>query len=624
MTLNPTLPDELQIFTKTLHFDKSDKNGRIIMRSDPRLQSGINARWQGIVTAYPNLIVTDDVIGKLVRELFKEIQSTNGILRVNFYWILRCSVQLTIYGVKELLFLIKFADRLQFTPRDGLIEEYWCSFFYSIAFRVSSKMSETIGLPPTAVKGACIGSIGNLHVFYKTYKNTKSDRRLLSDLKSYAYNKIKNSSYPDLRVQFSDDTIGRGNPGMVTHYKSSIADALRWVGNDESTNEILSESTIERKVSLCKWTIEYLREENKKKEPGAKKLHINELKLPDFNKICNLYCDNTSEFEYLRKINEGIKNTKERLMIKNLNQIQRDELEKLRCQLYDDLPQSIEDELDNIGAIIRRFIRRNKSISIDTPIGADNEGLNLGDIIASEDDSPEEVIENRETSERSQNIISLCNIWLRSKDENTKLMIRKRHSEDKDKDVILTLRKKQMLYLTYHKFDVVRNQAAPDLKSDVVYEQIAPIFNMYYTSVSRPVREICAKMADYVTKTINLQDCTNYHNSTKEIIKETNKMLKVEFDRLDLSKDVDPEARSNLDMLIREYNQYLKELHEEYHKFKNTLLKGIKPREYQKQLNCLEKLSQKEYPDLNQRLTGASFKDLIERINIPLSQLWKN
>jgi hypothetical protein len=586
MTLNqipPIPPDELGIFNQSL---RDGEDGRMFMRPDQRLRSGIAARWQGIISAYPRVIVTDELIGKLVRELFEELQSTNKL------------------------------------PQDELIEEYWRSFFRSTALRVSSKISRTIGLPPTAVKGACLCSIGNLHDFYKSYKNTKLDRRLLSDLKSYAYNKIKNSSYPDLRVQFSDDTIGRGNPGMITHYKSSISDALRWVGQDESTNEILSESTIERKVSLCKSIIEYIKEENKKKKSGAKKLQINELKLSDFEKICKLYCDNTSKFEYLREINESAKSKKEKLTIKDLDQLQRNELEKLRCQLYDELPQSIEYELDNIGAIIRRFIRRNRSISINTPIGADNEGLDLGDIVASEDDSPEEVIENRETSKRSQDIIPLCNIWLHSKDENVILTLRKRHGEDKD--VILTLRKKQMLYLTYHKFDVVLTKSEPDLKSDVVYQQIAPIFNLYYTGISRPVRELCAKMADSLTKTINKQDCTTYRINTQITIKKIHEMLKTEFDQLDLSKDVDPEARSNLDLLIREYNQYLKELHEEYHKFKNTLLKGIKPREYQKQLNCLEKSSQKEYPDLNQRLTGASFKDLIERINIPLSQLWNN
>lgn len=592
MTLNqipPIPPDELEIFNQRL---RSGEDGRMFMRPDPRLRSGIAARWQGIISAYPRVIVTDELIGKLVRELFEELHSTNKL------------------------------------PQDELIEEYWRSFFYSTALRVSSKISITIGLPPTAVKGACLCSIGNLHDFYKSYKNTKLDRRLLSDLKSYAYNKIKNSSYPDLRVQFSDDTIGRGNPGMITHYKSSIADALRWVGQDESTNEILSESTIERKVSLCKWIIEYIKEENKKKEPGAKKLQINELKLSDFEKIFRLYCDNTSKFEYLRGINKDIKNKKEKLGIKDLNQLQKAEIENLCCQIYDELPRSIEDELDNIGAIIRRFIRRDNSISIDATIGTEDGGFTLGDIIASEDDLPEEIIENRETSERSQDIIRLCNIWLHSKDEDTKLTLRKKHSEvrnkdkDKDKDVTLTLRKKQMLYLTYHKFDVVLIQSEPNLKSDVVYEQIAPIFNRTYTRISRPVREICAKMADSVTKTINQQDRTTYPINTQQVIKDINKMLKTEFDRLDLSKDVNPEARSNLDMLIREYNQYLKELHEEYHKFKNTLLKGIKPREYQKQLERLEKLNQEGYPNLNRRLTQASFQYLIEKINVPLSQLW--
>ncbi len=587
MTIDLTLPKVLTIYAQDIC---TDANGRMFMRLDSKLLNAIEIRWQGILAAYPGLIATDDRTGKLVRDLFKELQKPYGLLLLELYWVLISLSQPTISDIKGLIFLRILIDQLQANPTHEFTEKHWRSFFLSTTLRVASTIHRTIGLPLSDVRLVCLGeiNIASFSVFFKNYNDTDLDRNLLSNLNSYAYNKLKHSSYPSLRIEFNDDTIGRGNPGMITHYKSSIAAALRWIGKDEAKNEILDETKIEQKVDLCKWTIEYLNTENRNR-PSGNKLQINTLSLSDFDKIRNLYCKNISEFKYLQEINKDVESKEDRLKIKDLNLSQRDEFRKIHRQLSDNLPQSIEDELDNIGSIIRQYIRRNRDLSYNDTL---KEGLEIIEMIESEISTPQEFIEEKETQERSNHIIPICDEWFGSKEGKKEL----------------NLDRKQILYLIY---------------SGLVFEQIAPIFNVHYTNISRPTRKIHGKIAGFATKTINEQDCTIYRINTKDSILAVSKMLKTEFNRLKIGENLDPNVQLILMPLISQYKGYLLGLRDEYYKYRAIMKsKGIRTYEYQRQLETLVDLSTEERPELNRNLTTASFQSLIEEIKILLSELW--
>jgi hypothetical protein len=580
------LPEVLTIYAKDL---STDAKGRMLMSLDAKLLDAIEIRWQGILAKYPGLIATDDRIGKLVRDLFKELQELYGLLWLEMYWVLLSLSQPTISDIKGLIFLRVSIDRLQANPKYKFIKQYWRSFLFSITLRTASTIHRTIGLPLSDVRLVCVGETNTTDspAFFKNYKDTDLDRNLLSNLQSYAFNKLKNSSYPSLRIEFNDDTIGRGNPGMITYYKSSIAAALRWIGKDEATNEILDEIKIQQKVDLCKWTIEYLSTENRKRASGNK-LQINKLNSSDFDKIRNLYCKNISQFKYLQEINRGEENKENCLKIENLNLLQKEELGKLYRQLSDNLPSSIDDELENIGAIIRRYIKRNRDLPYDD---IRKGGVKFIETIESKTVTPQELIEEKEIEARSNDIIPICDKWFSSKEGEKEL----------------NLDRKRILYLIY---------------SGLVYEQIAPIFNITYTNISRPVRKIHVKIAEFVTEEINKEDCTIYRKNKKQVILSVSEILKTELDRLKIGENLDRNIILVLEPLISKYKRYLAELREEYYKLRPIMISNsVKTSEYQKQLNILNNLSLEQYPELNRNLTTASFSDLIKEIKIPLSKL---
>ena len=99
------LPQELKIFTKYLSPNRDGT--QIFVRLNSDLEAGILARWQGIENTHPGLIATDNRIGLLVRELFRELQKANSLLVMEVCWMLLCSKQPKIYNIKELVFFGK-------------------------------------------------------------------------------------------------------------------------------------------------------------------------------------------------------------------------------------------------------------------------------------------------------------------------------------------------------------------------------------------------------------------------------------------------------------------------------------------------------------------------------------
>jgi hypothetical protein len=275
------------------------------------------------------------------------------------------------------------------------------------------------------------------------------------------------------------------------------------------------------------------------------------------------------------------------------------------CRLYrsqypqhDDLPVNIYhrvdiyDRLNKIGTAIRKFIQRVSSgaIQIDRPIVLQDDtpvGVQvIGNTIESPGTRSINSIENSEDRELVQKIIPTCDRWLSDEIKSWKL------------------RKKQMLYLRYH--------------FHLIHQQIAPIFDVHFANVIKPIKDIHVQMAKSFID--EFRDGDNIIDNVY-LLKNILELLENNFDRMEISLSANPDNRLILELLIREYKQYLADLREEYHKFRSLLL-PIKEHEYERQLARLAELSPEEYPELNRDLTRSSFLESIAKIQDALNKLW--
>jgi hypothetical protein len=160
MILSMTMPDRVQIFTKTPSLSKD--GSQIVLRSCPHLQMAIESRWRDIVAAHPELTMPEDGVNILVQDLF---------------------------------------DQLSANPNDKFIKAFWGSLLLEIAVKVTSHMTRTTDLYFDDVQFACMASICNIHEFF--ILELDRDRILLPHLKAYAYQKIKCCSYSYLNSQMS-------------------------------------------------------------------------------------------------------------------------------------------------------------------------------------------------------------------------------------------------------------------------------------------------------------------------------------------------------------------------------------------------------------------------------------
>jgi hypothetical protein len=582
MTLNQTPPDELRIFSKRHHINPD--GSQMSMRLDPNLQAAIANRWQDIVREHPGLIASDDGVGILVRNLFEQLQAKSmkrsiEIARLT-YVLLRANLS------EEALEEYWRAFLLRSNSNDEYIERYWLSFLLSIALEVTRRVSRATGLRFSDVRCACIGSIGNLYRFYRTYNNTDPDRQLLSNLKAYASRKIQQSSYGDLRLQFNDDTIGRSNLGLITRYKSKIEEALRWVRIDSSTNQILDEDIINRNdediinrnVALCKTTIEYLRAENRNL---TIKIGINRLNSSQFDQIGQLYCTNTSRTRYLQEINQG-RTKQDKLTLNNLSQQDLDYIALLCSQLNEKLPPSIRQELDITGGFVRQFVQRFKPVPIEG--GTDNEKPDFIDTIESGGTPQENIIENVDL----QNIIqSEISSYYRHLVERDRKILYLRDSFNLGQDCIAHI-------ILIDQGGVCRrlSQINKDIKKNVI-------------------KEIGINNQGFDAKSI-LSMVIGILNSDSEL--ETRDRVNTSYyDRLSLLIDA-----------YKEYFEYLKIARRQYPNLA-MILQDIKQRQgYAQQFEHLAGLSPEQYPKLRPELNMASFLALIEKIQNILEEKVQN
>jgi hypothetical protein len=277
------------------------------------------------------------------------------------------------------------------------------------------------------------------------------------------------------------------------------------------------------------------------------------------------------------------------------------------CRLYrsqypqdDDLPVNIYnridiyDRLNKIGTAIRKFIQRVSSgaINIDRPIVLKDDApvrdrmIVIGSSIESPDTRSTNSIENSEDRELIQKIIPACDRWLTDESKSWKL------------------RKKQMLYLRYH--------------FHLVHQQIAPIFDVHFANIIKPIKDIHVQMAKYLID--KFRDGDNIIDNVY-LLKTIFELLENNFSQMEISLSVNPDDRLVLESLIQAYKQYLEDLREEYHKFRSLLL-PIKEHEYERQLVRLAELSPEEYPELNRDLTLSSFLGSISKIQDVLNKLW--
>ncbi len=266
---------------------------------------------------------------------------------------------------------------------------------------------------------------------------------------------------------------------------------------------------------------------------------------------------------------------------------------------HDDLPVNIYnridiyDRLNKIGSAIRKFIQRVSSgaIQIDRPIVLkDNSPAGdrikaIGSTVESPANRSTDFIEDSEDRELIKKIIPACDRWLSDESKNWKL------------------RKKQMLYLRYH--------------SQLIYQQIAPIFNVHFANIIKPIKEIHVQLAKYLID--KFRDNDNIIDNVY-LLKTIFELLENNFSQMEISLSVNPGDRLTLELLIQEYKQYLADLREEYHQFRSLLL-PIKEHEYERQLARLAELSPEAYPELNRDLTPSSFLGLIEKIQGVLNKL---
>jgi hypothetical protein len=581
MTLNQTPPNELRIFIRQ---PRINQNGsQMFMVLDPLLEAAIASRWQDIVSQYPGLIASDDGVGILVRDLFEQLQANLMNRKIEIdrltYVLLRANLSEEALSEYWKVFLYRS------NSNDEYIEKYWLSFLFSIALEVTSRVSRTTGLRFSDVRCACIGSIGNLYRFYRTYNNTDPDRQLLSNLKAYASRKIRQSSYAHLQLQFDDDTIGRGNLGLITRYKSKIEEALRWVNVDSSTNQILDEDTIQRNVALCKTTIEYLRHINRTR---TRRLQINELNSSHFDLIGQLYCRNTSRTKYLQEINQG-RNKQERLTINNLSQKDLDCIALLCGKLNDELPSSIHTVLDTTGGFIRQFVRKFQPVPIEGSFGTDVDEPDLIDRIESNESPPGTILENLELQEIIRSEISDYYHQLVSIDKK-----------------ILYLKDSFNLGQDCIKYIVVIDQPAID-----------------QPAVSKKIAKTNIKIRDFV---IEKMSSSKYKYDQKSILAMIVETFESNFELETISTVERPyyqRLRPSIEA-YEEYFEYLIQARRHYPGLAGTLKEIKQQHGYAQQFDYLANLPLEQYPKLKPELNMPSFLTLIERIQNILEEKVQN
>jgi DNA-directed RNA polymerase specialized sigma24 family protein len=161
--------------------------------------------------------------------------------------------------------------------------------------------------------------------------------------------------------------------------------------------------------------------------------------------------------------------------------------------------------------------------------------------------------------------------------------------------------------------------------------KIAPIFHITQGNISRPLSKIRAGITNHTLAylsdfaqtregAISSEDRSNMTRIAESVIKD----IKSNFDRLNISQQVNDESRLILELLIQEYEKYfnyLEMLYTEYPKLLSNLTKSDRY-EYERQLQNLETLRQEEYPKLNLHLDRYSFLILIEEIANVLDRLW--
>jgi hypothetical protein len=202
------------------------------------------------------------------------------------------------------------------------------------------------------------------------------------------------------------------------------------------------------------------------------------------------------------------------------------------CRLYrtqypqdDDLPVNIYDRIDiydrlnKIGTAIRKFIQRVSSgaIQIDRPIVL-KDNSPVGDRISAIESlrtRSTDSIENLEDRELIQKIIPACDRWLSDESKNWKP------------------RKQQMLYLRY--------------QSQLIYQQIAPIFNVHFANVIKPIKEIHVQLAKYLID--EFRDNDNIIDNVY-LLKTIFELLENNFSQMEINLSANPDDRLTLELLI--------------------------------------------------------------------------
>jgi hypothetical protein len=161
-----TMPVDVRMFTQTPSL--SENGCCVVLHSCPRLQTQIELLWRGIVERHPMLNSAEEGVKILVRDLF---------------------------------------ERLQASPDDRLIKEFWGSFLLSIAMKLISEIYRDTIFDVDDIQFSCMSSVTNIHEFFnKLDLSRSSNENLLPVLKAYTYAKIKNHIYSCLSGEFSNSS----------------------------------------------------------------------------------------------------------------------------------------------------------------------------------------------------------------------------------------------------------------------------------------------------------------------------------------------------------------------------------------------------------------------------------
>jgi hypothetical protein len=353
-------------------------------------------------------------------------------------------------------------DRLNTNPSDLIIQEHWLAFLSDLALRVAEKIFKTIdgdfskNISTEEIQSICLATIVNPSRFFVGF-NCDFDRsnNLLSSLKSYAYNAIKYAAYPSIRKEFADPNIGRNNLSLFNQYSDGIID-------DALTETGIDRTQIDRDLNLCQSARAYLH------QTGTR---INRLQSIDFDRIGELYRSITGNS-----------------------------------------PPPVRDRLEQIGAAIRKFTSPHNLSSHISPEGTDR---TIEDTFIGSNPQPEKYLELKQQEADWQQVIDICDRWLRSNLDSTN---------------------RQIIYLRYH-FKL--NQ-----------KQIEPIVYIDQTNISRRLRRIylgiARSLADTVNPSLNIQPVS--------LVKPIVELLQENFDRFTIG-EINPAASEELAELIQIYRK---------------------------------------------------------------------